>query len=123
MVKQSFDKKTRLQKMLRTLHGIDNTETPLKSMISNSSTLKSVSTLKSLCKTLKIPEQIVSERSIYSMYAPPSSSSITFLSPKSRSIFDASKSKRLNSGTEASRSINSRNLDERKSPHNQKYLL
>ena len=92
---KSPDKKTELQKMLRTLHLINNSESPLKTMISNSVTLKSISASKSTRKKLKIPEKIATENSLYSMYTgcTSSTSSLTFLSPKSRSIFDASKFK------------------------------
>ena len=51
---KSPDKKTELHKMLQTLHHVNNMESPLKTMISNSITLKSSSALKSTHKKLKI---------------------------------------------------------------------
>ena len=97
---QVSTKKRKLKKMLHTIN-LNNLEVPfLGDAISSSNTIKSSSMNNLKVRKLQIPEKNIGEQNFYSVYEKGrlSNPSFTFISPrnkKSRSIYDASKSKRL----------------------------
>ena len=95
---ETSTKKRKLKKMLHIINDLNNLEVPsLGDILSSSKTTKSSSMNNLKVGKLQIPEKSIGEQNFYSVYEK-STPSFTFISPrnkKSRSIYDASKSKRL----------------------------